>query len=159
MLELDFNVNWPGRPFIWTKINWRSKFCINRDKVLSFYHHNSSHKRKSTEICALLRVYWLKFWCAPLFGVFYLQLASILVKSFGNLMFSWMIILGEVSKICFCHYFWMVMVYFLAHNKDYEIACLINPRSEELKSLLLHFVFVGLCLIGLYWQTSKALKS
>jgi hypothetical protein len=55
------------------------------------------------------------------------------VKSFGNLVFS-------------C----MVMIYFLAHNKDYEIACLINPRSEELKLLLLHFVFARLCIIGLY---------
>jgi hypothetical protein len=44
----------------------------------------------------------------------------------------------------------MVMVYFLAHNKDYETACLINPRSEELKLLILHFVFARLGIIGLY---------
>jgi len=72
--------------------------------------------------------------------------------------FSCMIILGEVSKSAFCHYFWMVMVYLLAHDKDYEIACLINPRSEELKLLLLHFVFARLSLVGLYSQVSKALK-
>jgi hypothetical protein len=44
----------------------------------------------------------------------------------------------------------MVMVYLLVHDKDYEIACLINPRSEELKLLLLRFVFARLSLIGLY---------
>ena len=73
-------------------------------------------------------------------------------------MFSCMIILGEVSKFAFCHYFWMVILHFLAHDKDYEIACLINSRSEELKLLLLHFVFARLCLIGLYCQASKALR-
>jgi hypothetical protein len=80
------------------------------------------------------------------------------VKSCGNLVFSCMIILGEVSKSSFCHYFCMVMVHFLAHDKDYEIACLINSRSEELKLLLLYFAFARLCLIGLYCQASKALK-
>ena len=44
----------------------------------------------------------------------------------------------------------MVMVYLLAHDKDYEIACLINPRSEELKLLLLHFVFTRLSVVGSY---------
>jgi hypothetical protein len=44
----------------------------------------------------------------------------------------------------------MVMVYLLAHDKDYEIACLRNPRSYELKLLLLHFVFARLSVIGLY---------
>jgi hypothetical protein len=52
----------------------------------------------------------------------------------------------------------MVMVHFLSHDKYYEIACLINPISEELRLLLVHFVFSRLILIDLYWQASKALK-
>ena len=74
-----------------------------------------------------------------------MHLGSFLVKSFGNLGFYGMIILGEVSKSAFCHFISMVIVCLLEHDKDYEITCLVNPWSEELKVLLLCSIFASLC--------------
>jgi len=74
-----------------------------------------------------------------------MHLESFLVNSFGNLGFYGVITLGEVRKSAFCHFIWMVIVCLLAHDKDYEIAYLVNPRSEELKVLLLCSIFASLC--------------
>jgi hypothetical protein len=65
------------------------------------------------------------------------NLNNFLVNLLSNLGFYCLIILGEVSKSSILHFIVNVMAYFLIHVKDYEIACLTNPRSKELKLPLL----------------------
>jgi hypothetical protein len=43
--KLDFDVIWPGRPLFDLKLIKGHWFCINREKVLSFFHHHSSHTK------------------------------------------------------------------------------------------------------------------
>jgi hypothetical protein len=90
-----------------------------------------------SEICALFGSYWLKLGGALVLEAKICNLDHFLVNLLGNLGFYCLIILGEVSKSAILHFIVNVMVYLLIHVKDYEIACLTNPRSKELKLLLL----------------------
>ena len=54
--KMDFDVIWLGRPLVDLKLIKGHWFCINREKVLSFFHHHSSHTKHGMKFALYLEV-------------------------------------------------------------------------------------------------------